>query len=180
MTDKFTIWKFFSVAFLRAGLSQWLSGKESACNAGDTGEMGLISGSGRSPGGGHGNMLQYSCLEHAMDRGEWQATVHRVAKNHPRLKWLSSKALRTRATQNFSGSSEELSRRGKDIQLSRTSTHMYELSEICQLISYLPRRVDGMALLSRAAHTGWESMKHWLLSRSDPVTSREIRDRESI
>ena len=47
--------------------------KESTCNAGDTGS---IPGSGRSLGGGHGNPLQYSCLENAMDRGAWQATVH--------------------------------------------------------------------------------------------------------
>ena len=49
------------------GLSQWLSGKESPCNAGDAGDMGLIPRSGRSPGGGHGNPLQYSCLENSMD-----------------------------------------------------------------------------------------------------------------
>jgi len=42
---------------------------------------GSIPGSGRSPGGGHGNPLQYSCLENAMDREAWQATVHRVAKS---------------------------------------------------------------------------------------------------
>ena len=47
-------------------------GKEPACNAGD---MGSIAGSGRSPGGGHGNPLQCSCLEHPMDRGAWRATV---------------------------------------------------------------------------------------------------------
>ena len=51
-------------------------GKESACNAGDPGE---ILGSGRSPGEGNGNPLQYSCLENPMDRGIWQATVHGVA-----------------------------------------------------------------------------------------------------
>ena len=43
-------------------------------------DMGLIPGSETSPGGGHGNPLQYSCLENPMDRGAWQATVHRVAK----------------------------------------------------------------------------------------------------
>ena len=43
-------------------------------------DAGSIPGSGRSPGGGHSNSLQYSCLENAMDRGAWQATVHRVAK----------------------------------------------------------------------------------------------------
>ena len=42
--------------------------------------MGSIPGSGRSPGGGHGSPLQYSCLEHPVDRGAWQATVHRVAR----------------------------------------------------------------------------------------------------
>ena len=45
------------------GLPQWFSGKESACSAGDTGDVGSIPGSGRSPGGGHGNPIQYSCLE---------------------------------------------------------------------------------------------------------------------
>ena len=50
------------------GLPQWLSRKESACNAGDTGDAGSIPGSGRSPGGGNGNPLQYSCLENPMDR----------------------------------------------------------------------------------------------------------------
>ena len=53
-------------------------GKESACNAGDAG---LIPGSGRSLGGGHGNSLQYSCLEDPMDRGAWRAIVHGVAKS---------------------------------------------------------------------------------------------------
>ena len=53
-------------------------GKESACNAG---EWNLTSGSGRSPGGGHGNSLQYSCLENPMDRGAWRATVHEVTKS---------------------------------------------------------------------------------------------------
>ena len=52
--------------------------KESTCNAGDTG---LIPGSGRSPGGGHGNLLQYSCLENPRDRGTWRAIVHRVTKS---------------------------------------------------------------------------------------------------
>ena len=46
-------------------------GKESTCNAGDTGDMGLIPGLGRSPGGWHGNSLQYPCLENPMNRGAW-------------------------------------------------------------------------------------------------------------
>ena len=54
--------------------------KESACNAGDRGDAGLIPGSGRALGGGHGNPLQYSWLENPMDRGAWQAVIHRVTQ----------------------------------------------------------------------------------------------------
>ena len=53
-------------------------GKESACSAGD---RGLIPGLGRSPGEGHGNPLQYSCLENPMDRGAWWAVVHGVSES---------------------------------------------------------------------------------------------------
>ena len=60
---------------------RWISlvdGKESVCNAG---ELDLILGLERSPGGGHGNPFQYSCLENSIDRGAWQATVHGVAES---------------------------------------------------------------------------------------------------
>jgi len=53
-------------------------GKEPACSAGD---LGSISGLGRSPGEGNGNPFQYSCLENPMDGGTWQATIHRFAKS---------------------------------------------------------------------------------------------------
>ena len=52
-------------------------GKVSACNAGD---QGSVPGSGRFPGEGNGNPLQYSCLENSMDRGDWQITIHKVAQ----------------------------------------------------------------------------------------------------
>ena len=55
--------------------------KNLPANAGDLRDSGLIHGLGRSPGGEHGNPLRYSCLENPMDRGAWQATVHRVAKS---------------------------------------------------------------------------------------------------
>ena len=55
-------------------------------NAGDIRDVGSILGLGRSPGGGHGNPLQYSCLENPMDRGAWRATVHQVAKGQTGLK----------------------------------------------------------------------------------------------
>ena len=60
------------------------SGKESACNAGDPGDRSSIPRWERYPGGGHGNPLEYSCLENPMDRGAWRATVHGVAKSQTR------------------------------------------------------------------------------------------------
>ena len=54
--------------------------KNPPADAGDTGDAGLIPESGRYPRGENGNPLQYSCLENPMDRGDWQATVHRVKK----------------------------------------------------------------------------------------------------
>ena len=57
-------------------------GKESTCNAGD---LSLIPGSGRYPGEGNGNALQYSCLENSIDRGAWQASVHGLEKSQTRL-----------------------------------------------------------------------------------------------
>ena len=65
--------------------------KESAYSEGDAGDVGSIPGSGRSPGGGHGNPLQYSCLENLMDRGGWQATVHRVTKSRTQRDRLSTR-----------------------------------------------------------------------------------------
>ena len=62
------------------------SGKESSCNAGDTGST---PGSERSPGGGYCNPLQFSCLETPMDRGAWHGIVHMVAKSQTGLKRLS-------------------------------------------------------------------------------------------
>ena len=61
--------------------------KESVCSAGDPGS---ISGLGRSPGGGNGNPLQYSCLENPMDRGACRATVHGVTKSWTRLRNINN------------------------------------------------------------------------------------------
>ena len=66
--------------FKEIGLPQWFSKKESACNSGDTGDVGLIPGLGRFPGEGNGNPLEYFCLGNLMERGAWQATVHSVAE----------------------------------------------------------------------------------------------------
>ena len=56
--------------------------KNPTAEAGDIRDIGSIPGSGRFPGGGHGNSPQYSCLENPMDRGAWWATVLGVAKSH--------------------------------------------------------------------------------------------------
>ena len=66
------------VITLRMGFPDGSDGKVSACNARD---LGSVPGSGRSPGEGNGNPLQYSCLENSMDREAWQASVHGVAKS---------------------------------------------------------------------------------------------------
>ena len=66
--------------------------KNLPASAGDVRDACMIPGLGRFPGGGHGNPLQYSCLENPMDRGAWWATVHRVAKSQTRLKRLSTHA----------------------------------------------------------------------------------------
>ena len=55
--------------------------KNLPANAGDRGDVGSIPGSGRCPGEGHGNPLQYSCLENPTDKGAWQATVHGVTES---------------------------------------------------------------------------------------------------
>ena len=59
-------------------MTQWV--KNLPANAGDTRDVGSVPGSGRSPGGGHGNPVQYSCLENPINRGAWGATVRRVAE----------------------------------------------------------------------------------------------------
>ena len=72
----------------RMGFLAGLVVKNLPANEGDIRDMGPIPGSGRSPGGEHGNPLQYSCLENSMDRGAWWATVHGVAKSWTQLKLL--------------------------------------------------------------------------------------------
>ena len=68
--------------------------KNLPAKARDVRHMGLIPGSGRSPGRGHSNLLWDFCLENPMDRGAWQATVHRVAQKQIHLKQLSMHACR--------------------------------------------------------------------------------------
>ena len=64
--------------------------KNPLANVGDTTDAGSVPESGRSPGEGNGNLLQYFCLENPMHRGAWWATVHRTTKRQTRLKQLST------------------------------------------------------------------------------------------
>ena len=78
----------------RLGASQVaLVVKNPPVSAGDVRDVGLIPGSGRSPGGGNGNPFHYSCLQNPMDRGAWQATDHRVVKSWTQLNRLSLQAI---------------------------------------------------------------------------------------
>ena len=63
----------------------FLCGSDNKAFASSTRDLGSIPSSGRSPGGGHGNPLQYPCLENPMDRGAWRAIVHEVAKSQTQL-----------------------------------------------------------------------------------------------
>ena len=78
---------FLKRTMVTTGLPGGASGKESACQCR---RCGSIPGLGRSPGGGNGNPLQYSCLENPTDRGACRATVHRIEKSWTWLKWLLS------------------------------------------------------------------------------------------
>ena len=82
MVSDITSSDIYSAPFSILGFRGGSDGKESACNAGD---LGLIPGEGRSPGEGHGNLLQYSCLGNPTDRGAWRATAHGVAKSWTHL-----------------------------------------------------------------------------------------------
>ena len=71
--------------------------KNLPANAGDIREAGSIPGSGRTPGGGHGNPLQHSCLENPVDRGAWWAPAHRVTESQTGLKQLCTHTHRAQA-----------------------------------------------------------------------------------
>ena len=89
-------WSYFSYSFCpgrtascknKLDFPGGSAGKESTCNARDTGDVGSTPGLGkRSPGGGNGNPLSYSCLENSMDREAWWAIVHGVAKRQTGLR----------------------------------------------------------------------------------------------
>ena len=92
--DEYSSWILFhlrqTIKTKASQVVQWL--KNLPANAGVIRDVGSIPESGRSPGGGHRNPLQYSCLENPMHRGVWRDTVHGVTKSQTQLKWLSTNA----------------------------------------------------------------------------------------
>ena len=112
--------------------------KESACSEGNAGDVGLIPGLGRSPGGGHGNPLQYFCPENLMDRGAWQVTEHRFTKSQTRLKRVSTHA----GMQLLKGIRSAIYWAG------RTSTAYNQVGK-----ANLPRRVYYDLILEKYVHT---------------------------
>ena len=141
------------------------AGKESTCNAGDTGDMGSIPGSGWSPGRRHGNPLQYSCLESPMDREAWQVSVQRVTKESDTTEWLSTHkrwialnkwvqqiGIRVRGFQNSHVRVQKTCRQRKHETLAKFKLTQYgrswgrewEWEMVYRYYSIRSRRVDGM------------------------------------
>ena len=81
-----TVKKYDTGTRINRGFLNGTAGKESACNAGDTGNVSWTTGLGRSPGGGNGNPVQYSCLENPLDRGAWWYTVQGIARSQTQLR----------------------------------------------------------------------------------------------
>ena len=104
--------------------------------AGDTKDSGSIPGWQRSPEGGHGNPLQYSCLENPMDRGAWQTRVHRIAKSRTRLTWLSTYAQDSNKTQML-----ELSDKGLTVAMMEMPKGFIGKMDICEQIGKFIREV---------------------------------------
>ena len=122
-------------------------GKESACRAGD---LGSITGSGRSPGEGNSNPLQYSCLENPMGWGAWQATVHGVTKSQT---WLSNFTQFIWATAHSSETTKHIQR------------HLYA----CFAVIKLPKTIktnNGPAYTSRAFQ---QFLKIWSIKHSTGI-----------
>ena len=82
-------WEKLDLPFFLWGFPRELVVKNPPAHAGDIRDMGSIPGLGRSHGEGNGNPLEYFCLQNAMDRGVWPATVHRVTQSQTRLKVLN-------------------------------------------------------------------------------------------
>ena len=134
-------------------------------NAGDTRDAGSIPGSDRSPGGGHGNPLQYSCLENPMDRGAWWAIVHGVAQSWTWMKWLST-CIHRLLRKHWDGENDAGSPSGWDLDISycggqgRKQDWEGETGELCSEI--------GTWVLQNYSELWWRS--HGFVLLDEPVS----------
>ena len=90
--DDGDLWDYIFLLLIMPSRSVQLPRRPSG-NSGDSGDMGLIPGSGKSPGGGNGNPFQHSCLENSMERGNWRATMRSVRWQRVRHHWLTEHGL---------------------------------------------------------------------------------------
>ena len=148
-------------------------GKASAYNAGD---LGSIPGSGRSPGKGNGNPLQYSCLENSVDGGAWQATVHGVAKNRTRLSDFTF--TETHTTESFCCTAE-INTLEINYTLNLKMTHIYlsmkqKHSQTERTDLWLPNRVAGQMDGLRV----WNQQMQTIIFRKDKQQGPTVQHRE--
>ena len=127
-----------SIYLYTEGFPDSSSGKESICDAGDASDIGWISGSERSPGEGNGNLLQYSCLGNALDRGAWRATVPGVAKSQT---WLSRQACSISIQMYF--------RKGKKKPLCNSINFTLSWTSMKQSLSLAPGKLPSLNVLKR-------------------------------
>ena len=110
--------------------------KNQPVNAGDTRDVGSIPGSGRSPGIGNSNPLQYCCVENPMDRGAWWATVHRIAKSQTWLKRLSMWSRQGKVGRN--AKFLDKGHRHREGQTQELMTQYMALARFYQLVAWPP------------------------------------------
>ena len=135
------------------GLLRQLSGKESACNAGDAGYADSIPGLGRSPGVGNGNPLQYSCLGNSTDREAWQATVRRV-QSWMQLSLLACRFGVSRRKMNHFTSFKNLSRFGEQCLL----PHFMKEGDLRRYEPLIYGKLKGLETSRRLTDQGWNKI----------------------
>ena len=155
---------------------QWLSGKESTCIAEATEDSGSIPGLGRSPRGGNGNPLQYSCLENPMDRRAWWA-IQSMGSQRVRHKWLSMHSMRKPGGVQEGGLTsdqwwEEEEEKGKQSLLQQ---HWKQW--VCVFQGSYLSRASGVA--KRLTEEGWEKVNQqtwrWEGHGDFPVKQRRLK-----
>ena len=127
--------------------TRWRSGQDPPADAAEAGGVGSSPGSGRSSGGGHGHLLQYFCLGNPVDRGAWQATVHRVTKSETQLEYTRTHAHTYTVNQQF------LDR--------KHSKELFSRSEILSISNYSPFLTQHTKNLKKKQLFGHRKVAQW-------------------